>query len=366
MTKKTIIISTAVCLIIVVAGLLIRDFSSSNASFSAQFADNILRPLLGNTTTIKIEALLFNAQDKFQQLTNNTANTSDTISVGDNLIWKPVLISSTNPQKPLIQISSVNPDPQRKYVLVYLAKLDTSQLLFGSVAGKKEPASEVGNPGPGVIPDSVKLNNTLIAAVNGGFQYRDGQYGMIVEGKTYLPLKDNLATLLSDKQGKLSIINYHNHNIDPNQFTFVRQNGEMLIENSKVIPSSTDILAKAWGRSITSSMYTWRSGIGITADGSLIYAAGNSLIPETLGQALLSAGAINAMQMDINQYWVRFSLFKNTANGFAHQSLFTRMFDGGKVFLTNDSKDFFYIYLKDPQEANNLTFQNLRDKWVTD
>jgi hypothetical protein len=364
MTKKTIIISTAVCLVIVVAGLLIRDFSSSNASFSAQFADNVLRPLLGNKTTIKIEAFFFNAQDKFQQLTNNTADTSQVISVGDNLTWKPVLISDTNPQRPLIQISAVNPDPVRKYVLVYLAKLDTTQLLFGSVAGKKEPASEVGNPGPGVIPDMVKQNNSLIAAFNGGFQYRDGQYGMIVDGKTYLPLRDNLATLVSDKQGKLNIVNYHDHNIDPNQFTFVRQNGEMLIENGQVIPSSNDILAKAWGRSITSSMYTWRSGVGITADGNLVYAAGNSLIPETLGKALLSAGAVNAMQLDINQFWVRFSLFKQTADGFVHQSLFSKMYDGGKVFLQNDNKDFFYIYLKDPQEVNSLTFQNLKGKWT--
>jgi len=37
----------------------------------------------------------------------------------------------------------------------------------------------------------------LIAAFNGGFQEKDGHYGMIVEIKTYLPLQKDLATLVA-------------------------------------------------------------------------------------------------------------------------------------------------------------------------
>lgn len=363
MTKKHLIISVAVVSIAIIGFFLIRDFSAGNASFSAQFADNVLRPIIGNTATIKLETLLFNAQDRFQQIVDNVSGPQDTSSLS-NLIWQPIATINRDSLKPVIQIASVNPDPNRKYAVVHLAKIDTSLVTLGAVAGTKEPSSEVGMPGTGVIPNTVIQNSSLIAAFNGGFQYRDGQYGMILDGTTFLPLKNNLATLIVDKNGKINIINYNN-NIDPSKYAVVRQNGEMLVENGKVIPSSNDILAKAWGRAVTSSMYTWRSGIGITTNGDLVYAVGNSLIPETLGLALQSAGAVNAMQLDINPFWVRFSIFKITSQGATHQSLFPKMFDGGKIFLTKDNKDFFYVYLRNPQDSSSLNFLNTKNKWST-
>ena len=364
MTKKHIIISVAIALIIIVSFFIIRDFSAGNASFSAQFADNVLRPIIGNTATIKLETFLFNTQDKLQQIVDNNSNGQEQVTSLANLTWQPVVTVNNDSQKPIIQTANVNPDPNRNYTLVHLVKIDTTQVMIGAVAGKKEPASEVGMPGTGVVPSQITQNNSLIAAFNGGFQYRDGQYGMILNGTTYLPLKPNLATFVVDKSGKINIINYNN-NIDTNQYTVIRQNGEMLVENGKVIPSSNDVLAKAWGRTITSSMYTWRSGVGITTNGDLIYAVGNSLIPETLGLALQSAGAVNAMQLDINPFWVRFSIFKPTQTGYVHQSLFAKMFDGGKIFLNNDSKDFFFVYLRNPENSPSLTFSGTKNKWST-
>jgi hypothetical protein len=48
--------------------------------------------------------------------------------------------------------------------------------------------------------------------------------------------------------------------------------------------------------------------VGQDAAGNIIYAGGISLLPADLSAALLSAGAVNAMQLDINPEWVQLDL----------------------------------------------------------
>ena len=104
---------------------------------------------------------------------------------------------------------------------------------------------------------------------------------------------------------------------------------------------------QSWGLTTTNSMYTWRSGLGVTKDGDLIYAAGSSLVPETLAAALKAAGAVNAMQLDINPVWVRFVIFNSLSNGrYKYYSLTKDMVNGGAEYLSGYQKDFFYLMEK--------------------
>lgn len=336
--KLRVALSTAILILIIV-------YVSTNTSFTANFADSVLRPLIGNNNTIYIEKLFFNTKDSIYKVAYNYLPASqgpDNFASSSNLKWQPVN-SSVFPEDTVMESTTVKTDPERPYSMVRLVKIDMQKLSLAVVAGTKEPGGAIGNSGPGIIPDSVKSSNNLVAAFNGGFQMRDGHYGMIVQNKIFLPLKEGLATLVIDNNFKPQIIEYNGQNLG-NYFA-VRQNGEMLIRDSKIIPSSSDKLAVIWGRSVTANMYTWRSGIGITKDGNLIYAVGPSLIPETLAKGLLLAGAVNAMQLDINPYWVRFVVFTPLGNGtYTHTSLFKNMYDGGNNFLSGYQKDFFYLY----------------------
>ena len=47
-----------------------------------------------------------------------------------------------------------------------------------------------------------------------------------------------------------------------------------------------------------------RSGLGITANGQLVWAAGEQLLPAELASALIGAGAVRAIELDINPDWV--------------------------------------------------------------
>jgi hypothetical protein len=58
------------------------------------------------------------------------------------------------------------------------------------------------------------------------------------------------------------------------------------------------------------AIYVWRSGIGITADGALVYVGGPGLNITDLADLLVRAGAVRAMELDINTDWVNFSVYQ--------------------------------------------------------
>ena len=98
---------------------------------------------------------------------------------------------------------------------------------------------------------------------------------------------------------------------------------------------------------MTAAIYTWRTGLGITSNGNLIFAVGNNLTPTTLAIALKMAGAVNAIQLDINPNWVRFNIFDTIGNGKYNSRPLTRdLKDGSSAYLNGYSKDFFYVSKK--------------------
>ena len=54
----------------------------------------------------------------------------------------------------------------------------------------------------------------------------------------------------------------------------------------------------------------WRSGLGVTADGALVYVGGPGLDIADLANILVRAGAVRAMELDINTDWVNYSTYQ--------------------------------------------------------
>jgi len=348
-------------------------FVRNNQIFSANFADNVLRPILGNQITVSIEAIFFGIEDnvnkvkysfvksspsELTRLPKITTNASVYQTPGFSLAkvtslsyfpalqgegeWNQIYNGTSGA---LMAKTFVRPDPERAYSIAYLVKMNMNNLLLSAVEGIAEPGGRE-NPGTGKIPESIQKENMLIAAFNGGFQKKDGHYGMIVENKIYLPLQKNLATLVIYTNAKPKIIDYTGQDLGKNVIV-IRQNGPMLLENGQDVTSSNEWNMETWGLTTTNSMYTWRSGLGIGKDGNLIYAAGPSLVPQTLALALKAAGAINAMQLDINPVWVRFIIFNSQGDGmYKYYSLTKDMTNGGYQDLTGYQKDFFYLVRK--------------------
>ena len=350
--------------LLVITVITLTLFIKFDTADAAQFTDNVLRPLFGNTAVAFMEKTYFNTNDKIQQLTDKSGlgNTPVYIDQGleasidpiqplDGLpkvkgegVWidKPLKLF---PDRKVMAYTFIRPDKSRPFAYVTLVQIDIGPMMLEAVAGTKQPGGPVGNPGPGIIPKDIVAGGNLVAAFDGGFQYRDGYYGMVVGDKTYLPLKNNVGTLVGYKDGRITIVNYTGQDLGSN-IAFIRQNCPILIENGQVF-AQNEMNKKLWGRTFNADIFTSRSGVGITKDGNLIYAVGNNLSPDTLADALKMGGAENAIQLDINAFWVRFNIFEpNGQGGYTTSTLIKGLTDGSKQYLNGDEKDFFFLYKK--------------------
>ncbi len=260
--------------------------------------------------------------------------------------WVPVTtVAGQGFSVPIIAKTYIRPDPQRTYAIASLLQIDTRFTTLHLVAGTQEPGGSLGKHGPGVIPSADQAPNLLVAAFNGGFKYADGHYGLMADGTVYVPPVAGTATIAMTREGKVFIGAW---GVDPRltlantDLVAWRQNAALLIDNGVLNPLTND--GRAWGGTVLNSTYTWRSGIGVTADGSLIYAGGNSLSAATLGKALLAGGAVMALQTDINPFWVRAFTYSTSSTGTLHATKLASGMQGtGMEYLHPNARDFFYL-----------------------
>jgi hypothetical protein len=246
--------------------------------------------------------------------------------------------------------ATVKPDPTRPYAQVALVRIDLSQTQLGLVPGTVEPVAAKGVPPfprPGDIPASDQAN--LLAAFNGGFKAVHGGYGMMVDGTTILPPKDNIATLAIYRDGSVRLGAWGRDITGTPDLVAFRQNCPLLLDAGQINPSVNDGSRQEWGYTVKNLDTTWRSGLGISSDGRfLIYAAGPSLTVESLGRALQEAGAYYAMQLDINGFYTRFVTYApsevaNSKYPVTAGKLLKEMSGGSTQFLAPYDRDFFYV-----------------------
>jgi len=89
----------------------------------------------------------------------------------------------------------------------------------------------------------------------------------------------------------------------------------------------------------------WRSGIGVRDDGTLVYVGGPAMTAHMLGATLLAAGAVRAMELDINPNWVTFNIFSCSDTGQCNgRKLLPGMLRDPNRYLTPENRDFFAIF----------------------
>lgn len=92
-------------------------------------------------------------------------------------------------------------------------------------------------------------------------------------------------------------------------------------------------------------MRVWRSGLGIDRRGNLIYAAANYQTVESLAKILRRAGAVRALELDINEDWTSFITYRRPGAG-EPSNLLPEMFRPATRYLTPDERDFFAVYVR--------------------
>jgi hypothetical protein len=118
----------------------------------------------------------------------------------------------------------------------------------------------------------------------------------------------------------------------------VRQNLGLLVDGGANLSG-----AGSWGATLGGVVYTWRSGVGVDATGNLLYGGGPGLDARSLAQVLIQAGAVRAMELDINPQWVSFSYYTGPASG---TDLVPGMVYGPSHWLSGSSRDFIAVFTR--------------------
>ena len=181
------------------------------------------------------------------------------------------------------------------------------------VSFQLRPGSE--DPGPGNwhaqpwIPPGTRTG--LVATFNGGFKINTSGGGFYLNGETSGTLTEGAASVVYYRNGTIKIGTWGSEVRMTQNVVGVRQNLRLIVDHGQVPASVNQDVLGSWGATLGGGYYVWRSGLGITRDGRVIFAYGPALNVQELADLLQRAGAVEALQLDINPFWMSFEYYKS-------------------------------------------------------
>jgi hypothetical protein len=195
--------------------------------------------------------------------------------------------------------------------------------------------------GPEEVPQD--LWSRLVATFNTGFKLADSGGGFAIGGHTYAPLKDGLATIMRFRNGRADVRGWTGSGTAPPDVVYAGQNLPLIVDHADLNPNLSD--GPEWGATLGNAVRVWRSGVGIDRHGNLIYAAANIQTVGSLAEILRHAGAVRAMELDINTYWTSFITYHHRG-AIGAANLLAGMDRSPQRYLTPDDRDFFGVYVR--------------------
>ena len=213
---------------------------------------------------------------------------------------------------PAVYETLMRPSAIHTSYVVGVAWMDPKLLKATLYSGSQIPG---GGPFTHTAPISATDSTSLVAAFNAGFLMSGANGGYYTDGKTIIPLRTGATSFVVYKNGSFALGQWGRDMSMTPSVVSVRQNLDLLVDNGQIVPAAYDANSAAWGATLGGGLYVWRSALGITADGALLYVGGPGLDIYNLANIMVHAGAVRAMELDINTDWVNFSTYQPTTPG---------------------------------------------------
>jgi hypothetical protein len=258
-------------------------------------------------------------------------------------IWKP-----TGPRVdggPPVLVTTFRPETDYPQIVAYVAWFDHTRTALAYYPGRYEPPNAAMR-GPMMVPYDQR--SRLLATFNAGFTHTDGNNGSTDNGLVNEPLIVGNATLIGYRNGRVAIVKWSGGaNAGPN-VAWTRQSLTPIVWNGQLNPAlNENPNSPQWGYTLGSAVRVWRTGVGVDRRGNLIYVVANDQTVITLAKILQHAGAVQAMEFDINPEW-------HTLITYTHQHALVptlvepQVMQSDTRYLVPDDRDFFAVYRRLP------------------
>ena len=244
--------------------------------------------------------------------------------------------------RPPVLVTTFRTERDYPRIVAYVAWFDHTRTALGFYPGRYEPPNAPVR-GPMQVPYGQRWR--LLATFNGGFTYSDGRNGSSIDGRIYEPLQDGLATLIGYRGGRVDIRTWRGGPNAGPRVAFARQSLPLIIRSGRLNPALND--STQWGYTLGNAVRVWRTGVGLDRRGNLIYAAADGQTVITLAQILKRAGAVRAMQFDINPEWPSLITYSHRG-GLGPTKVVPNVQQSATRYLVPDDRDFFAAYRRLP------------------
>jgi hypothetical protein len=243
---------------------------------------------------------------------------------------------------PPVLVTTFRTERDYPRIVAYVAWFDHKRTALSYYPGRYEPPSATLR-GPLQVPFGQRWR--LLATFNSGFIYSDGLNGDALDGHVNEPLRDGLATVVAYRSGAVNIVDWHGGPSPSRGVAFARQSLPLIIDRGRLSPALND--STQWGFTLGNAVRVWRTGIGIDRRGNLIYAAADYQTVTTLARILQRAGAVRAMELDINPEWPTLNTYRHR-HGLLPTMVVPNYQQSPQRYLVPDDRDFFAVYRRLP------------------
>jgi hypothetical protein len=195
----------------------------------------------------------------------------------------------------------------------------------------------------------------VVGVFNGGFKRNARAGGTVVDGYVAVPLRLGAPTLVIDARGQMALGTWgHGVPAGGQPVVAARQNLGYLVDRGAVTRLAPHLAA--WGSTLGGANAVARTGLGLNRAGDVLYAVGAPILPIDLARALVAAGAVRAIELDINPYWPISGASRvplHAPSGFRFTSPYSE--HSPTIYESSWLRDFFVVVAEPPPARCRVT-----------
>jgi hypothetical protein len=295
--------------------------------------------------------------------TTTTLATTTTTTVPREKAQVGWAVVSTSGRGVMIDTRQIDVGPMTFRVLRMRARTTLLRWHVGSLEPPGAAAIVPRDAGPSIAWPAEGVAG-VVAVFNGGFKVAAKAGGAVADGKTVSPLVVGDMTIALNREGQWEMGAWGSADFPTQNFHAIslRQNLAPLVLGGQVTAAGSSHSWSRWGSTISKSALELRTGLGVDAQGNLVYVASTlKVTPDELGRALVAVGAVKAMQLDINPAWPIMGASRRPmhSTGGLFQVQLNTSLHNASIYETGWVRDFFVALAEPSNWACNWASRGL-------